>query len=153
MGKEGHDRNGMQHRWLLRWSIGGIIFAFLVGLDTAVIYRSFSNSRYIFHYEPFLTFLQFLGLLELAAIVVTLVPRGALFPRLVLASITFALIGASLFGGSAIIGTDMLGHMRPMWMEFDKAFVLSERGAVAGALIGLCAGLVHERRVKGHFSG
>ena len=51
----------------------------------------------------------------------------------------FATAGAALGAGLMGCGTLVLGHVRPMWMEFDYAPRWAFYGFVAGGLVGLTA--------------
>ncbi len=51
--------------------------------------------------------------------------------------VRFALAGAFLFGGFMFVGTLLLGHTRPMWMEFEYAPRYALYGASVGGLLGL----------------
>ena len=46
------------------------------------------------------------------------------------------MVGAVLCGGFMGCGTLVLGHVRPMWMEFDYAPRWGFYGFVAGAIVG-----------------
>jgi hypothetical protein len=45
--------------------------------------------------------------------------------------------GAFLLGGFMFVGTLLLGHARPMWMEFEYAPHYALYGLVAGGVLGL----------------
>ena len=53
---------------------------------------------------------------------------------------TFSIAGALLFGGFMLIGTLLLGHMRPMWMELDYVLPCAGGGLLVGVLLGLMIG-------------
>ncbi|MGI4830870.1 MAG: hypothetical protein ACRYFU_22175 [Janthinobacterium lividum] len=52
----------------------------------------------------------------------------------------FAIAGAFLLGGFMFIGTLLLGHMRPMWMEFHYAPHYALYGLVGGGVLGWLIG-------------
>jgi hypothetical protein len=49
----------------------------------------------------------------------------------------FSLAGAGLFGAFMLVGTMLLGHIRPMWMEVSYSLPCAAAGLFIGALLGL----------------
>ena len=121
-----------------------VAFSLVIGIVCTATYRSNDSLRQhgVFLYQPFVSFLQLIGGLAIATIVVAIFALKGWLPRSLVPFISFVLIGAALFGGSAIIGTDLLGHMRPMGMEFDSAFGFAQKGVVVGALTGVVIALL-----------
>jgi hypothetical protein len=52
----------------------------------------------------------------------------------------FSLAGAVVFGGFMLVGTILLGHVRPMWMELDYTLPCGALGLLVGGLLGLIFG-------------
>jgi hypothetical protein len=52
----------------------------------------------------------------------------------------FSILGVILFGGFMLVGTLLLGHMRPMWMELDYVLPCAGGGLLVGVLLGLMTG-------------
>jgi hypothetical protein len=50
-------------------------------------------------------------------------------------TIGLAVAGAFLLGGFMFVGTLLLGHVRPMWMEFEYAPRYAICGLVAGGVL------------------
>jgi hypothetical protein len=48
-----------------------------------------------------------------------------------------SIAGGLLFGAFMLIGTLLLGHVRPMWMEFDYTLPFCLIGLALGAAAGL----------------
>lgn len=51
-------------------------------------------------------------------------------------TVCLALAGALLLGGFMFVGTLLLGHVRPMWMEFGYAPRYALYGLAAGGVLG-----------------
>lgn len=133
----------------MRSAFAAIVFGLIVGVQCTLIFRDDDSLRRyfnVFRYEPFVAFLQLVGILELATVLALILTAAGIVPRIALPCVCFALMGAALFGGSAIIGTTWLGHIRPMWMELDSSFALAKKGAIVGVLAGFAAGLFAELR-------
>ena len=54
-----------------------------------------------------------------------------------------ALLGLSCGAASMLIGTMILGHVRPMWMEFHHAVSAAAKGMVYGVALGLILGFAN----------
>jgi len=60
----------------------------------------------------------------------------------------FATAGAISFGCIMAAGTLLLGHTRPVWMEFDKTPSAAATGLVIGGLFGLVLDLSVQHNTK-----
>lgn len=71
----------------------------------------------------------------------TAVTADALVGMILLSKLKFtiglAVAGALLLGGFMFVGTLLLGHVRPMWMEFEYAPRYALYGLAAGGVLGL----------------
>jgi hypothetical protein len=59
--------------------------------------------------------------------------------------IAFALLGAVLLGAFMFFATLVLGHVRPMWMDFDRTGHFALLGLAVGALAGVATEYARSR--------
>lgn len=52
----------------------------------------------------------------------------------------YSIAGGVVFGGFMLVGSVLLGHMRPMWMELDYTLPCAFLGLLVGGLLGFIIG-------------
>jgi hypothetical protein len=52
----------------------------------------------------------------------------------------FSIAGGVVFGGFMVVGSILLGHVRPMWMELNYTLPCALLGLLVGGLLGFIIG-------------